>query len=153
MSRPARYLENKNFNRCKENKNFLDFRKVRPLMTGPNKGKKVGWTDAKGNTKFSICKICENSGFIKRYRSNPYHQLFHNFKKRASLAGVPFELTKDEMKYIFKKSKDPCPVFGLKYEKNATKNNRDHAASLDRIDPKKGYTKKIQLLLVCLQIG
>ena len=150
MSRPTRFLENKNCNKCKENKNFNDFRKVNPLMTGPNKGKKFGWTDAKGNTRFSICKNCENSGFMKRYRSNPYHQLFHNFKKRASLAGVPFELTKDEMKDIFKKSKDTCPVFGFKYEKNATKDNRDHAPSLDRIDPKKGYTKENTIVVSML---
>ena len=34
------------------------------------------------------------------------------------------------------------PVFGFKYIKNADKNNRDYAPSLDRINPKKGYTKE-----------
>ena len=90
MSRPTKYLETKNCNRCKLNKNFNDFRVVKPLVSGPNKGKKIGWTDVKGKTRFSICKICENSGFMKRYRLNPYNQLFHNFKKRASFAKVPF---------------------------------------------------------------
>ncbi len=41
MSRPTRFLEIKNCNRCKSNKNFNDFRMVKPLMSGPNKGKKL----------------------------------------------------------------------------------------------------------------
>ncbi len=150
MSRLTRYLEIKNCNRCKLNKNFNDFRMVKPLMSGPNKGKKIGWTDIKGKTRFSICKICENSGFMKRYRLNPYNQLFHNFKKRASLANVPFALTKDEMRIIFEKSGDRCPVFGFKFIKNATRDNRDYAPSLDRIDPKKGYTKENTIVVSML---
>ena len=87
---------------------------------------------------------------MKRYRLNPYNQLFHNFKKRTSLAKVAFELTKDEMRIIFEKSGDRCPVFGFKFNKNSTKDNRDYAPSLDRIDPKEGYTKENTIVVSML---
>jgi len=150
MSRPTKHIEIKNCNKCKQNINFRKFRKVNPLSKGPNKGKKIGWTDINGETRFSICKSCENINFMKRYRKNPYHQLFHNFKKRSSLAKVPFELTKDEMREIFEKSGDKCSIFGFKYIKNANKNNRDYAPSLDRINPKKGYTKENTIVVSML---
>ncbi len=47
MSRPTKYLEIKNCNRFKLNKNLNDFRMVKPLMSSLNKGKKIGWTDLK----------------------------------------------------------------------------------------------------------
>ena len=87
---------------------------------------------------------------MKRYRKNPYHQLFHNFKKRASFAKVPFELSKENMIEIFDNGGDTCPVFGFKYIKDADKNNRDYAPSLDRIDPKKGYTKENTIVVSML---
>ena len=150
MSRQNKYIEIKNCNKCKQNINFRKFRKVNPLRKGPNKGKKIGWTDINGKTRFSICKSCENIGFMKRYRKNPYHQLFHNFKKRASFAKVPFELSKENMIEIFDNGGDTCPVFGFKYIKDADKNNRDYAPSLDRIDPKKGYTKENTIVVSML---
>tara|TARA_B100000925_G_scaffold236384_1_gene185100 strand:+ start:549 stop:743 length:195 start_codon:yes stop_codon:yes gene_type:complete len=61
-----------------------------------------------------------------RYHKNPYHKLFHNFKKRASLAKVPFELTKDEMRIIFEKSDEKCSLFGFNFIK-MQQNNRDYA--------------------------
>ena len=54
------------------------------------------------------------------------------------------------MKIIFEKCGDKCPVFGFKFNKNSTKNNRDYAPSLDRIDPKKGYTKENTIVVSML---
>jgi len=147
---PAKYLKIKNCNKCKIDKNYKDYRKINALKTGPRKGQYIGWTDIDGNKRFSICTICENSGFMKRYRKNPYHQLFHNFKKRASFAKVPFELSKEDMREIFENSGETCPVFKFKYVKDANKNNRDYAPSLDRIDPKKGYTKENTIVVSML---
>ena len=59
MSRPTRYLETKNCNRCKSNKNFNDFRMVKPLMSGPNKGKKIGWTDVKVKLDFQYVRFAK----------------------------------------------------------------------------------------------
>ena len=126
--------------RCKLNKSFKFYRKLKKVsktFIGGN-----GWCGRDLNLYVSICKECENSDFMERYRKNPYPQLFHNFKKRASLAKVPFDLNKDELKEIIDNCGDRCPVLGFKYIKDADKNNRDYAPSLDRIDPKKGYTKE-----------
>ena len=54
------------------------------------------------------------------------------------------------MRIIFEKSDDKCRVFGFKFIKNATKDNRDYAPSLDRIDPKKGYTKENTIVVSML---
>ena len=125
---------------CKLKKKFKFFRKLKKeskAFIGGN-----GWCGRDLNLYISFCKECENSNFMKRYRKNPYHQLFHNFKKRSSLAKVPFQLTKDDLKDLLENSSDRCPVFGFKYIKNTDKNHRDYAPSLDRINPKKGYTKE-----------
>ena len=47
MSRPTKYTEIKNCNKCKQNINYRKFRKVNPLSKVPNKEKKIGWTDIK----------------------------------------------------------------------------------------------------------
>ena len=133
---------------CKTFKTYLEFRKLKNTSSAFKEGR--GFCGRDKNLYFSKCKKCENSEFMLRYRKNPYHQLFHNFKKRASSAKVPFELTKDEMRIIFEKSDDKCPVFGFKFVKNATRDNRDYAPSLDRIDPKKGYTKENTIVVSML---
>ena len=48
------------------------------------------------------------------------------------------------MRIIFEKAMINVQFLDYKFIKNATKDNRDYAPSLDRIDPKKGYTKETQ---------
>ena len=142
MARPIKYIENKYCKTCNEILNFKKFRKVKPLTKGPNKGKFVGWTDTEGNKRFSTCLNCEKDRFYKRYRSNPIPQLIYNYKKRAKLSGVPFDLKPEDVKNRLNSAGIKCPALGVKMEisKLGSKNN-DLSPSIDRIDPKKGYVR------------
>ena len=84
----------------------------------------------------------KKTGFIRRYRTNPIPQLIYNFKKRAKLAGVPFDLEPQDIKDKLNLAGSKCPVLGVDMEisKLGSKNN-DLTPSIDRIDPKKGYVK------------
>ena len=94
----TKFVEIKLCKTCKKNLNYKKFREVKRLTKGPNKGKFAGWTDVKGGKRFSTCSECEKDRFYKRYRSNPIPQLIYNFKKRAKLTGVPFDLEPQDIK-------------------------------------------------------
>ena len=142
MGMTMKFVEIKLCRTCKKNLNYKKFRKVNSLKKGPNKGKFVGWTDINGGKRFSTCSECEKDRFYKRYRSNPIPQLIYNFKKRAKLAGVPFDLEPQDIKNKLNLTNTKCPVLGVSMEisKLGAKNN-DLTPSIDRIDPKKGYVK------------
>jgi hypothetical protein len=142
MGMTMKFVEIKLCRTCKKNLNYKKFRKVNSLKKGPNKGKFVGWTDINGGKRFSTCSECEKDRFYKRYRSNPIPQLIYNFKKRAKLAGVPFDLEPQDIKNKLNLTNTKCPVLGVNMEisKLGSKNN-DLTPSIDRIDPKKGYVK------------
>ena len=142
MGMTMKFIEIKLCRTCKKNLNYKKFRKVNSLKKGPNKGKFVGWTDINGGKRFSTCSECEKDRFYKRYRSNPIPQLIYNFKKRAKLAGVPFDLEPQDIKNKLNLTNTKCPVLGVSMEisKLGAKNN-DLTPSIDRIDPKKGYVK------------
>ena len=63
-------------------------------------------------------------------------------KKRAKLAGVPFELTEKDIKNKINLAGTKCPVLGVEMQisKLGSKNN-DLSPSIDRIEPKKGYVR------------
>ena len=63
-------------------------------------------------------------------------------KKRAKLAGVPFELTEKDIKNKINLAGTKCPVLGVEMQisKLGSKNN-DLSTSIDRIEPKKGYVR------------
>ena len=142
MGITMKFIEIKLCRTCKKNLNYKKFRKVNSLKKGPNKGKFVGLTDINGGKRFSTCSECEKDRFYKRYRSNPIPQLIYNFKKRAKLAGVPFDLEPQDIKNKLNLTNTKCPVLGVNMEisKLGSKNN-DLTPSIDRIDPKKGYVK------------
>ena len=142
MGMTTKFVEMKLCKTCKKNLNYKKFREVKRLTKGPNKGKFVGWTDVKGGKRFSTCSECEKDRFYKRYRSNPIPQLIYNFKKRAKLTGVPFDLEPQDIKNKLNLAGSKCPVLGVDMEisKLGSKNN-DLTPSIDRIDPKKGYVK------------
>tara|TARA_B110000027_G_scaffold67270_1_gene71939 strand:- start:137 stop:505 length:369 start_codon:yes stop_codon:yes gene_type:complete len=108
-----KFVEIKLCRTCKENLNYKKFRKVNSLKKGQNKGKFVGWTDINGGKRFSNCSECEKGRFYKSYRSNPIPQLIYNFKKRAKLAGVPFDLEPQDIKNKLNLANTMCPVLGV----------------------------------------
>ena len=104
--------------------------------------KNVGWKDINKKFRYTHCKKCEANVASVKYRKNPIPQLFYNIKKRAQKSKVPFNLTVNELKSLLKKSGNICPVLGVKMETSELHSRKnDFSPSLDRIYPKKGYTK------------
>lgn len=58
-------------------------------------------------------------------------------KNRAKLKNVPCDLTS---KQIMKIMHSTCPVFGTPFVYSGNKVVNEYSPSIDRIDPKKGYT-------------
>ena len=113
MGMTMKFVEIKLCRTCKENLNYKKFRKVNSQKKGPNKGKFVGWTDINGGKRFSTCSKCEKDRFYQKYRSNPIPQLIYNFKKRAKLAGVSFDLEPQDIKNRLNLANTKCPVLGV----------------------------------------
>ena len=57
-------------------------------------------------------------------------------KTRAYVKQVPFDLTSE---YVQSITPDCCPVFGTQFVFTGNKRMRPESASLDRLDPEKGY--------------
>jgi hypothetical protein len=56
-------------------------------------------------------------------------------RKRAKQAGIPFDLTLDDIQIPEK-----CPIFGVTLQRGCKKNT-DNSPSLDRFQPDLGYVK------------
>ena len=69
---------------------------------------------------------------LKRNRENPEKYLLTSCKSRAKRKGIDFELTEKDINIP-----EVCPVFGTPLEVRAE--SRALSASVDRIDPSKGY--------------
>ena len=147
MGMTMKFVEIKLCRTCKENLNYKKLRKVNSLKKGLNKGKFVGWTDINGGKRFSTCSECEKDRFYKRYRSNPIPQLIYNFKKRAKLAGVPFDLEPQDIKDRLNLANTKCPVLSVDMEisKLGSKNDVLHPQLIELIQ-KKDMLKIISLL-------
>ena len=143
MAGPVKKLEFREYKLCNKEVHFKLYRKVNPLKKGPDKGRTLGWTDINNGKRFSVCNNCEKLRFYKRYRENPIPQLIYNFKKRAKLAGVPFNLTAEDIREKLDQVGTKCPILGIKMQISqlGSKNN-DLTPSIDRINPKKGYVKE-----------
>ena len=127
---------------CSIEKKYTEFRKVKPLSKGPDKGKYIGWrTNNDGDYRFSTCKKCESIKMETRYTNNPFPQMRSNAKIRAKAEGRIFDISTEYIKSIFPKD-GKCPVldvkFDLGYKKGAT---NKYAPSLDKIIPEKGYVE------------
>ena len=142
MARLIKKLEYRLCKLCNKEIHYKLYRKVNPLKKGPDKGRALGWTDINNGKRFSVCNNCEKARFYKRYRDNPIPQLLYNFKKRAKLTGVPFNLKPIDIRKKLDLVGSKCPILGveMKISKLGSKNN-DLTPSIDRIDPKKGYVK------------
>ncbi|MDA7565263.1 hypothetical protein N8728_02030 [Candidatus Pelagibacter sp.] len=109
--------------------------------------KDVGWTDINNELRYTYCRECEKKVANDKYRSNPIPQLIYNLKKRAELAGVPFELTEKDIKNKINLAGTKYPVLDVEMQisKLGSKNN-DLSTSIDRIKPKKAMLKATLLL-------
>lgn len=82
--------------------------------------------------KANVCKECRKSSSKRLYSQTPIeHRLYYGAKSRARLKGIPFELELADIKIP-----PVCPVFGTAFIVGGRL-----AASLDRIDPTKGYVQ------------
>jgi hypothetical protein len=75
---------------------------------------------------------------ISNYRSNPKRYVYHMFKraeKRAKEKNIPFTISKDDINIPH-----VCPILGIPLVIGQGKGPCDTSPSLDRIDPKLGYT-------------
>jgi hypothetical protein len=59
-----------------------------------------------------------------------------NARRRARKAKLPFEIT---AAYILSLTPDHCPVFGTKFSFSGNLVQNHSSATLDRLDPSKGY--------------
>jgi len=100
MARPTKFIEFKLCKSCNRNLNYKNFRIVKPLASGPNKGKLVAWTDIKGGKRFRRCKDCEVTKSRDRYLDNPIPQMLSNSRIRAQKKGIPHTI---DGRILFKK--------------------------------------------------
>lgn len=78
-----------------------------------------------------------------------------NSQKRNSREERKFDLDTGFLKTLFDKQKGRCPYTGVKLEIGKNSNEKPYslrAASLDRVDPTKGYTKN-NVEFVCLFVN
>ncbi len=86
----------------------------------------------------SVCKECRKPLSSKNYKGfSTIYKLWYRAKRRASVRGLEFSIETSDIELP-----SVCPVFHTPFE-----DNTPFAASLDRIDSSKGYTKEnIQVL-------
>ena len=96
----------------------------------------------------SQCKKCSNSDRGRK----PRHYMLYNAKKRANLKGLEFDLDVKYLEQLEQKQNGRCALTGwiLNWDYEYTGMQRvapPDRASLDRIDPSRGYTRgNVQLV-------
>ena len=102
---------------CKKEKDYSEFHKHRQCLGGYN----------------TVCKECRKPLSKKHYKETSLeYRMWNAAKHRARKKGLEFSL---ELKDIVIPA--ICPVFGVSFQQNT-----EYTPSLDRFDPKKGYTKE-----------
>lgn len=103
-----------------------------------------GWRQAKTN-RVEVNRKWNNSGKAAeskaRWKAKDPKRAWAVYatggaKVRAQLAGIPFTITSQ---YLLSITPDECPVFGTKFEFIGNKTMRPESASVDRLDPSRGY--------------
>lgn len=74
----------------------------------------------------------------KRAEERPWAARHTEIKQRAKKRGIEFSITSEYLRSIWP-SDNRCPVLGIEFNRGKCSVNRDCAASIDRIDPSKGY--------------
>ena len=136
----------KEYKICKPCSKNLKFDKYRLVYKKGVREKPTtrGWKASDNSIRYSYCKMCEIKQASQKYRKSPYSQIFYVTKKRSIEKKLPFDLDKEFIKALYKNMPKKCPVLGidLKYSDiGSNKYQTDNSPSLDRINPKKGYTK------------
>lgn len=75
----------------------------------------------------------------KKRQEDPCRFIYYSAKQRSKVAGIIFEITKEDVKDIYPND-GKCPIFGMQLVTNVGK-TKDDSPSLDRIVPGKGYVK------------
>ena len=101
--------------KCKEMKHFCNFHKHKDCWMGIN----------------TVCKSCrEPLSKLSNSQQSWEYRLWHGAKSRSKIRGIEFSISLEEVLIP-----EHCPILGIKLERL----DNDTAASLDRIDPTKGY--------------
>ena len=84
------------------------------------------------------CKECNNNRSKDWWRHNPHKVLLSGARKRAKKAGIPFNLSIEDIVIP-----DVCPIMGIPFEHNFNGHGGagPYSPTLDRKDPKLGYTR------------
>ena len=122
---------------CNEVKIYHNFREVNKNLHLGFK-KKGGWTDIEGKKRYSYCKKCESDRQKRKRDERPAHRLFLLAKRRAKREGLIFDITTEYLESIWPKD-NKCPI--LKTEFLSGMKNKYQLPTLDKVVPKKGYTK------------
>ena len=104
---------------CKQTKDNVDFHKAKSGVNG----------------RYSICKSCRKPIESKKYENNKWLYTCRLKKAFCKKHDITFDLTPEYLESIYT---DTCPVFGIKFQGNKCS---DFSATLDRIDPSKGYVQ------------
>lgn len=87
-------------------------------------------------------KEAEYASTRRHQKKNPIAFLCNRIKQRCIKKGIKFDLTTDYLKEIWT---GRCPVFDTEIKLNVCEGRRprdtEHVASIDRIDPNKGYVR------------
>lgn len=93
----------------------------------------------------SVCKECRKKESSKAYtEQDKQKHILASIKSRAKRLNVEFDLEYEDLN-----PPEYCPVFNVRLERIApySKDKKYFSPSVDRIDPKRGYTKdNIQII-------
>ena len=104
------------------------------IMKAPDEYYKNSYTRDRLTT---ACKKCLCESQKSWVEENPEKYLLTSCKTRAKKAGIPFNLEIEDIVIPEK-----CPMLGIKLESGRGRSGLfNHSPTLDRIIPKKGYTK------------
>jgi len=98
--------------------------------------------NAKRRDKYSKVGDLRKQQNINWAKQNPEKYIYSMLKARANRQGIEFDLDLSDIIIP-----EYCPVFGIKLEIGRGKGKTLNVASVDRIDPAKGYVKgNIQII-------
>jgi hypothetical protein len=109
----------------------------------------------RGYEKFFCSRKCFHDSTMDEF--SPFRQTYYLAKAGARVKKLEFNLTLPFLKGLWEKQNGLCPYSGLKME--LPSKLRDTAsspkqASIDRIDPKKGYTQdNVEYVMLFVNLG
>lgn len=87
------------------------------------------------NGRFNVCKDCRKIIEADKYKTNRFLYLCRLKKSYCKLNNIVFDLTPEYLSSIYT---EKCPVFNEFFSEGK---KGDWGATLDRVDPSKGYTQ------------